>query len=136
MWPIKSSVALAIASLDRTKFNLIVHSGHFPCAPATDERFPRMFYENDVVVLVVLGKLIAAGVLPRFAGHWACDLRKILDHAPKFNGKQAFRLDDDGKGRIVPEGESLVVPPVAVIVIDVGAVREHIAREIKRIGAD
>ncbi|MEK4034288.1 hypothetical protein WOC76_12480 [Methylocystis sp. IM3] len=130
MFPVKTSIALRVAGLDRIKFNLIVHSGFYECAPETTEGSARLFEENDVVALVVFGDLLGVGILPRFAGPMACELRELLEAAPGFGGKYAFPLENDGKGAIVSEGDDPTAPPRISITIDVKAVREHVAREI------
>lgn len=71
MYP--TSHAMAIAGLDRAKFNDAVFKGHYKSAPETSEGSYRVFDEIDLVGLTVFARCLDAGFSARHAGAFACN---------------------------------------------------------------
>ena len=127
---VPTSTALAIAKLDRSRFNDIHAQGYYPCAPKTEKRFVRRFDANDVVGLTILARLLILGCTPRSGGPLACtavDMLKrgvqvnTVGHAVHADGRVFYRVNG------FPQHSA---PVEAAIEINVGDIRSYVEAEI------
>ena len=65
---IRTKEACKIAGIDPARFNDMVHSGQFPCAPKTRPGSVRMFDLDQIVSMKIFGELLSLSVSPVKAG--------------------------------------------------------------------
>lgn len=78
----RARLACKIAGVDPDRFNEAIHAGHYPCAPETTPGSARIFDIEDMVALMVYGRLLERGVPPRNAGQTACGIHSVLREFP------------------------------------------------------
>lgn len=79
---VRAKKACELAGIDPGRFNEMVHSGHFPCAPETRPGSARIFDLDQIVALQIFGDLLSLQMPPNRAGQIACSAYSI------FAGKQ------------------------------------------------
>lgn len=135
MFPVDARTALSVARVERDNFHTILHRGLYPCAPATEPRQPRLFGDDDLIALVAMGVLLRGGIGPSVAGPTACELHNLLTAAPGYSGTFVSHLGNDGAGELLSDSAD-PEPPTADIAIDVGAIRDYIARALPKVVSD
>ena len=70
---VRSTTAMRIVRLDKTKFNEAVADGFYNCAPATIRGSMRVFQVEQLVPLYFFARLLEFGLPARRAGQLACE---------------------------------------------------------------
>lgn len=77
----RTAAACRIARLDRQKFNDLMASGEYDCAPRTSPGVPRVFELHDLIALYLFTRLIERGRTVRQASDTACRVHGVLADA-------------------------------------------------------
>lgn len=76
----RTKLACKIARIDPARFNEAVHFNKYACAPRTTPGSARIFYQDDIVALMIYGMLTDMGQSADSAGALACEaLSKFRD---------------------------------------------------------
>lgn len=78
----RTSTACDIAGIAATKFNGLVASGEYPCAPRTDAGATRIFEIDDITALFIFARLLEQGFKSKLAGRFACKARELARAYP------------------------------------------------------
>ncbi|WP_375381735.1 hypothetical protein [uncultured Sphingomonas sp.] len=77
----RTAAACRIARLDRQKFNDLMASGDYDCAPRTSPGVPRVFERPDLIGLFLFARLTERGRTARQASDVTCRVVGILANA-------------------------------------------------------
>lgn len=78
----RTAAACRIAQLDRQKFNDLMASGEYECAPKTKPGVARVFEIPDLIALVLFTQLTEKGRTIRQASEIACRIRTTVESFP------------------------------------------------------
>jgi hypothetical protein len=79
---VNTNTAMRFAGASASRFNENYSRGYYACAPVGVVGEGRAWGRDDLVVLKLYAEDIKAGVLPKIAGRWACELRARMDLDP------------------------------------------------------
>lgn len=131
---VRTPLAMRMAQLDRSQFNVAVSKGFFPCAPSVGNGTSRSFSLDEVVSLHIFASLLAHEMGARTAGHIACKALAMMQQYPKeetfvwVTGLPGIRALLRGSDWEETQERNGIYPPVMSITLHVGHIRRHIAR--------
>jgi len=123
---IRTKKACKIARIDPSRFNEMVHAGHFPCAPETRPGSARIFDLDQTVALRIFGSLLSMAVAPERAGYISCAAYS------RFAGRSeisqiTYLVNSNGEWRMDATSHSqLGMPPSLCLTFDISELREQV----------
>lgn len=125
---IRTKEACKIAGIDPARFNDMVHSGQFPCAPKTRPGSVRMFDLDQIVSMKIFGELLSLSVSPVKAGLLACEAYRSFAGKPDVE-QLVCQRDVCGSWNFIKQVAYLHMPATQTVrlVFDVSELREQVS---------
>jgi len=132
-----TSHAMAIAGLDRSKFNDAVFKGHYKCAPETTEGSYRLFDEIDIVGLTVFARCLEAGFSARHAGSYACTTVDLMRQGELGSFYQVRSVDGKFRDVFTAKGQPIKEQGYATLFeINLANIRDHVRQAVATVSRE
>ncbi len=131
----RTFVACKIAGIPAPKFNGLVASGEYPCAPPTEAGTTRIFGIDDIVALVIFARLLEQGFKSKLAGRFACKAKEVAERYPA-EDRVTFAWNMNGQVSAVAPKTDLRSGQISggaimfAVTFDMRNVREFVQREL------
>ncbi len=133
----RTNIACRVARVNPDRFNEIVASGDYPCAPQTTPGVARVFEEIDMIALRLFAMETESGTAAKTAGSLACRVHGVLQQHPDTNRVYLSRTTEGVNYQAAVENVNLEseqfgpgMPLHRTIIIHVGNIREQVRRAL------